>query len=390
MGKIIDFIAEETEGKPFASYKYSYDLDAQPRVNYGDDAGLINLKEYAESVKDPNFRDMTFLAQEYLKRPPLFHYFLDGSRMVYKVDDIQYGKKVFPVVAGQISVACCERVMQEDGKSFKSFGHVEEDAYSVIALPVTANAKGEDSRIFFRSLCEKVNSIPDAIRTDMQLRKVLPYLTNTNGTETLENAAIARVQDEMVDCEKAVVARLVARKLLTPSAYLIKDGSLQYKTMKTGDYGEMKKIRSNYQRVVGVSKMFNPNLMRDNKDQSIAASIANLPLFHRTPAFMWQPDPSLCEASFAIWYVRIREREHTVNPYSGVLKIEKMLMTGHEAEFGLNTDEIDMITANIINERNPVCYGNDARWANHLYPIYMAERYCKSKFKSEYYFLNLF
>ncbi|MBO4588824.1 MAG: hypothetical protein J5711_08025, partial [Bacteroidales bacterium] len=77
-------------------------------------------------------------------------------------------------------------------------------------------------------------------------------------------------------------------------------------------------------------------------------------------------------------------------PYSGILKIEKMLMTGEESEQGLTTDEVDMITANIINERNPVCYGQDARWANHLYPVYMTECYCKSKFKSEYYFLNIF
>jgi len=65
-------------------------------------------------------------------------------------------------------------------------------------------------------------------------------------------------------------------------------------------------------------------------------------------------------------------------------------MTGHEAEYGLSTDEIDTITANIINERNPVCYGTDARWANHLYPVYMTECYCKNRFKSDYYFMNLF
>ena len=173
MGKIIDFIAEETEGKSFASYKYSYDLDTQPRINYGEEEGLVNLKEYAESVQDPKFRNLTFLAQEYMKRPPLFRYFLDGSRMVYKVDDIQYGKKVFPIVAGQISVACCERKMQDDGMSFHSFGHIEEDAYSVLALPVTANASGVEGRVFFRNLCDKINMHPDAIRTKMQIRKIL-------------------------------------------------------------------------------------------------------------------------------------------------------------------------------------------------------------------------
>jgi hypothetical protein len=34
----------------------------------------------------------------------------------------------------------------------------------------------------------------------------------------------------------------------------------------------------------------------------------------------------------------------------------------------------------IINERNPVCYGSDDRWANHLYPIYLTEKYIKSQY----------
>ena len=88
--------------------------------------------------------------------------------------------------------------------------------------------------------------------------------------------------------------------------------------------------------------------------------------------------------------MRIRERNYTTTPYSGILKIEKMLMTGEESEKGLDTDEVDMITANIINERNPVCYGNDVRWANHLYPVYMTECFCKSRFKSDVSFINLF
>ena len=94
--------------------------------------------------------------------------------------------------------------------------------------------------------------------------------------------------------------------------------------------------------------------------------------------------------NFAIWYVRIRDIGKTESPYAGILKVEKMLMTGKETEYGLSSDEVDTITANLINERNPVCYGTDARWANHLYPVYMTECYCKSRFKSDYYFLNLF
>lgn len=390
MGDIIKYIASETDGKPFGSFKYGYDNDPQMRIPYEEQDLPITPKQYAESAKIPQTRDMTALAKQSSQYPPLFRYFLDGSRMVYKVDDIQYDKKVYPLVAGQISVACCERIMHEDGISFGSFQHVEENVYSVLALPTAANSKGIDSNIFFRNLCKKINESAHAQRKGLHLQKILVYPSSQQKDSSFDKLATARIQDEMVDCEKRIVATLVSQHKLTPDSYLIKDGSLQYRTIKTGDYGEMKKIRSNYQRVVGVSKMFNPNLMRNNKGQSIAAEIANLPLFHRTPAIMWEPDPAFCEANFAIWYVRVRERDKTATPYSGILKIEKMLMTGEESEQGLTTDEVDMITANIINERNPVCYGQDVRWANHLYPVYMTECYCKSKFKSEYYFLNIF
>lgn len=390
MGKIIEYIASETEGKPFASYRFCYDVEKQTNVENVEEQKLRNLQEYAENVKDASTRNMAILAQAAMKRKPLFHYFLDGSRMVYKVDDIQYDSKVYPVIAGQISVACCEREMLSDEVSFGSFSHVDEEAYSVLSLPEVANPTGERKDLFFGNLCRKTNEQEIAQRNNLTIRKILPYSTLIRGDETLEKHAIACVQDEMIACEKAIVARLVAKHKLSRNSYLIKDGSLQYKTMKSGEYGEMNKIRSNYQCVVGVSKTFNPDFMKDNKNRSMAADIANLPLFHRTPAFKWKDPSSLCEASFAIWYVRIRQREYTSNPYAGVLKIEKMLMTGQEDEFGLDTEEINMITANIINERNPVCYGTDDRWANHLYPVYMTEKYCKSKFKSAYYFLNLF
>ena len=390
MGEIIKYIADETDGKPFGSFKYGYDNDPQMRIPYEEQDLPISPIQYAENVQISHSRDMKARSQELSKYPPLFHYFLDGSRMVYKVDDIQYDKKVYPLVAGQISVACCERIMQDNGTIFGSFRHFEEEAYSVLALPNAANSKGIDSSIFFRNLCNKINASEQAQRKNLHLHKILVYSSSQQKDSSYDKLATARIQDEMVDCEKKIVAKLVSQHKLTPDHYLIKDGSLQYRTIKTGDFGELKKIRSNYQRVVGVSKMFNPNLMRNSKGQSIAAEIANLPLFHRTPAIMWEPDPAFCEANFAIWYVRIRERDKTATPYSGILKIEKMLMTGEESEHGLKTEEVDMITANIINERNPVCYGKDARWANHLYPVYMTECYCKSKFKSEYYFLNIF
>ncbi len=390
MEKLLKYIAEETQGECFTSFKYCYDNVAAPTIEYDNgESSYINLKEYAEDEHSPKPRDMRNRAEICMHGAPLFKYFLDGSRRVYKVDDIQYDKKVFPIVSGQISVACCSRELNED-YTFRSFRHIEEKTYPVLCLPVTANGEGIDNEIFFRNLKNKINSLPQLRSAGVQIEKVLYYRTKLEGRETFENKGIARIQDEMVDCEKEIVSSLVSRRLLTQDSYLIKDGSIQYKPMKTGNYKELAHIRNNYRHVIGVSKKFNPNLMRDFKDQSSAGQIARLPLFHRTPAFLWQPGEEWGNVNFAIWYVRLRDIKRTESPYAGIVKVEKMLMTGHENEYGLSTDEIDTITANLINERNPVCYGTDARWANHLYPIYMTECYCKNRFKSDDYFLNLF
>ena len=390
MGKVIDFIAKETQGESFTSFRYCYDNLSSPNIEYEDnEKNYINLKDYAEDVHSPLPRDMRERASICKQGPPLFKFFLDGSRRIYKIDDIQYGKKVFPIVSGQISVACCMREVNEDN-TFEQFKHIVEESYPVLCLPVTANGEGIDHAVFFRNLCNKINELPRLKNSNIQLEKVLYYLTKLEGKETLESKGMARIQDEMIECEKKIVSYLMSKHLLNQDSYLIKDGSVQYKPMKTGDFKELARIRNNYRHVVGISKRFNPNLMKDMKDQSSAGVIARLPLYHRTPAFLWSPGEEWGNVNFAIWYVRIRAREHTATPYSGVVKVEKMLMTGQEAENGLSTDEIDTITANIINERNPVCYGSDARWANHLYPVYMTECFCKSRFKSDYYFLNLF
>ncbi len=387
MGKILDFVAKETCGECFTSFKYCYDKTANPAIEYeGEEKNYVNLKKYAEDVHDPQPRDISKRAKSCAQGPPLFKYFLDGSRRVYKVDDIQYDKKVFPIVSGQISVSCCGREMSENNLVGR-FKRVMDESYPVLCLPVVA-AEGE-ADVFFRNLCNKINEQPFLKNTGIKFKKVLYYLTQLEGNETFENKGIAKIQDEMISCEKAIVSNMVQLNLLNQDSFLIKDGSIQYKPMKTEER-ELNRIKNNYRHVIGVSKKFNPNLMKDKRGQSSAGQIARLPLFHRTPAFLWRPEGQLGNACFAIWYVRIREIGKTVSPYAGVLKIEKMLLTEEEEENGLSTDEIDTITANIINERNPVCYGSDARWANHLYPVYMTECYCKNKFKSDYYFLNIF
>jgi len=58
-------------------------------------------------------------------------------------------------------------------------------------------------------------------------------------------------------------------------------------------------------------------------------------------------------------------------------------LVGEEAANGKSTLEINRVSADLVRERNPVCYGSDSRWANHIYPVYVTEKYLKSGFLPE-------
>jgi hypothetical protein len=384
MEKILHFIAKETKGECYKSFKYCHDGVNIPTLDY-EDKPKVSLKEYGETDHNEKLRDISRRAKKSQSSQPLFKYFLDGSRRTYKIDDIELQKKIFPIIGGQIGVACC---LRESPSQFR-VAHFEKNL--VLSLPRYAYADGHSANLFFNNLTTKINQLTNLKKYNLSFSKVLAYDSGKLADgEKYENKGIAKIQDEMIECEKRIVAQLTAKNLLNEENYLIKDGSLQYKPVKSGDFREIAKIRNNYRFVVGVSKQYNPELIKDKNDKSNATSIARLPLFNRTPAFMYAPGEQFGDVKFSVWYVRIRETKHTETPFAGVLKIEKMLMTGHESENGLETDEIDTITANIINERNPVCYGVDKRWANHLYAVYLTEKYIKSQYISDLHFLNLF
>jgi hypothetical protein len=385
MDGILDIIASKTHGKSHKSYKLCHDtLSAVPQVAYEDDAGRISLKEYAETAPSEKFVDLTKRSHDLFDKsiPPLFRFFLDGSRRTYKIDDIEYGKKIYPVIAGQIGVGCCERVD-------RSLKKAKIEKHTVIVLPEYAHADGHNPSLYFRRITDELNQMDVLKNRGLSVSKVLHYDCSKADGDKFEKRGIAKIQDAMIDYEKSMVNQLVRKGKLSQDSCLLKDGSIQYIDSKEGDFKVLSKIRANYQYVVGVSKSFNPELMLDSQKKSNATKIAQLPLFHRTPAFMYENE-RFQGIKFAIWYLRIRDVKRTETPFSGVVKVEKMLMVGNESEKGLQSDEIDLISANLINERNPVCYGSDTRWANHLYPVYLTEKFIKSQYLSDVYFLNLF
>lgn len=394
MGHILKLLEDETNGICYKSYRYCVDQEIRrPAINYEDSHHFTLLKDrYGETDNSlKQTKDLSKKATQLSKSEPLFKFFLDGTRRTYKVDDIEINKRIFPIMAGQIGVACCER------SSYSQFKCNELENNLVIALPSEANADPRNAELFFNSLKGKINTIDRVSKIGILFSKILSYSSKMNQESQdlkYEHLGIAAIQDEMVDSEKKIVSILAAKNLLNENNYLVKDGSLQYKPMKTGEYKELSKIKNNYRWVVGVSKLFNPEFSKDRSGKSNAASLANLPLYHRTPAYMFQHDREkwsyLGDYKYSVWYVRIRDKKHSDSPFSGILKIEKILITENENEYGIESDLVDVITANIINERTPVCYGKDNRWANHLYPVFVTEQFMNSKFISDIHLLNLF
>lgn len=374
--RILNIIEEETPGKCFKSNKvYINDSDDTP--DRDNDIRIVTKKS-GETDEISTYKDLTPIVN--ILEKPLFKYFLDGSRRIFKIDDINYDQKVFPLIAGQVSVGCSVR---------NNFKISKQDVIheNVIVLPDIANADGHNSKQFFENLKTQINKKSIFLnKHGIKIDKIL--YQHDDKDKDFKNLSIAKIQDYMIEKEKSLVSSLVKQNLLKDNAYLVKDGSLEYSRINEKDEFSYNKIKDNYNYVIGVSKQFNPSLLKDKNNKSLAKTIAELPLFSRTPALYYEC--SRIDAKISIWYLRIRDSRYSFSPFDGVIKVEKILISEDEKEYGLSTDTIDTISANLIRERNPVCYGSDKRWANHLYPIFLTEELVKSYFLSDSFFLNMF
>ena len=320
---------------------------------------------------------------------PCLRFFLDGSRHVYHVDDISYDSRVFPVVAGQVGVACCKRNdsrMQAVQPTVRKL---------VVSLPNKCDKSGRYPEAFLANLRAKLNDNPRLKELGLALDDVLTYKTADPEKGEFRDRGIATIQDYMIDAEKAMVDSMAQRGLLSSRAYLVKDGSLEYVPMQNGSrYANLKDFKNSYQYVIGVSKSFNPENCKDATGKANARAIIELQQFHRTPVARVKVK-RIPDIEFAVWYIRLRKfPEQTKTPFGGVIKVEKIMVTDNEIRhgrgYGVDTEDIDMISATLINERCPTCYGSDLRYANHLYPVYLTESYVKSLYLSGDVFLSLF
>ena len=122
--------------------------------------------------------------------------------------------------------------------------------YNVIAMPSMANSSGQKEELYFNNLLSKINDLEKLKKLNISFDKILTY--SKKDKDDLEDLAVAKIQDTMIELEKRVVANLVKKRLLNEDTYLIKDGSLEYKIIGEKDRKEWAKIQNNYRCVVGV------------------------------------------------------------------------------------------------------------------------------------------
>lgn len=308
-----------------------------------------------------------------------FKYFMDGTRHVYKVGDIAIDGVVYPLAVGQIVVGYCGRENREI--RIGQFRRL-----IVLSVPVQwdINHQGHN---FFRKQCEEINNRLKETslftKFGIQLASVIPYGTTEQGLLELGRnkylrLATACIQNEMLDQERLLLQELVMNSVVSPNyAMLIKDGSIEYKkdfTNRPDEELANEKFALNFRDVVGVSKMFDPELL-GKREPRIGTMIAELKPMHRTRAYRYIHEGK----SYCVWYLRLRDTINRSNNYADIIKVEMFMPNDAVKETSL----INALSAHLINEAYPVCYGRDARWANHLYPVHVTERFCKTMFIDE-------
>ena len=311
-------------------------------------------------------------------RDSFFQYFMDGSRRAVKVAEFRHDGKVWPIVAGQIGVACCKRV---DRKMIPLRGM--RIYKNILSVPYQICGFGTDKDANKLMLNQYRDGINDRIgwKKKISFDTLVAYKDDVDSNK--ENLAVSQIQALMIDTEKQSILQLANDAMICDGAYLVKDGSLEYMDNAL-THIKWSQIGDNLQYAVGVSKSFNPDLFEvrtKSEKQSAASFIAGLKVGQRTHAFKYsihKREPPY----FAVWFVRIRKPSLTKSAFDGVLKVE-MQLVGDEAAKGKSSFEINRVSADLVRDRNPVCYGSDSRWANHIYPVFVTEKYLKSGFLPE-------
>ena len=143
--KVMQILADVTGGKNYKAHKYGLDHAERPFIDYGEDS--IVWQKTAETEHIRQYVDLTNKSKQVaLVGDQLLTYFLDGSRRVFKVDDIAYQQSgrsvIYPVISGQIGVVTDETMKKLSEINIRplriAFDHYEQKDIYIKAIRTAA------------------------------------------------------------------------------------------------------------------------------------------------------------------------------------------------------------------------------------------------------------
>src|SRR5215469_13508658 len=90
--RIMEILEYETGGYSYKSHKYSLDVYEPSPVEYGEAGNSIQWSRRGETNENIKTYVSLIELSRKISGTQLFTYFLDGSRHVYKVDDMGFEK----------------------------------------------------------------------------------------------------------------------------------------------------------------------------------------------------------------------------------------------------------------------------------------------------------
>lgn len=289
----------------------------------------------------------------------LFRYFIDGSERVTAIGHlIDPNNRYLPLFVAQIGVATTK--LEDQRISLENYQHK-----NILVLPDSLSEKDRDrAKTVIKDAEDRAER---SLNLDLDTYNVKGYGEGDAMAEARERILKLMHQEEI-----DVISRLAGSGKVTRDALLIIDGSLQF-------FEDLDKHKEAFRNVIGVAKQFDTNkVIGTGKNRKYAgALVAALPRWHRTPA----QEIKHRNRSIGTWYMRLRGPDHMKSPEDGVIKIEVFPEDSANAQ-SLEATLCDNISRHILALRHPTTPNTDGRWASHLYPIHVTERFVKTQFQT--------
>lgn len=366
---VLDLLKKKLNPDIFPVSRVSVDFLDEPVQDAGVTSDRVHRKNAGEnSALAPNeIRNVRICGGDFLRTNTPYRFFLDGCRRAYYLCDIATESgRMLPVFAGQVSSAVLER----DNTN----GRVKKYKYNrrgLLLLPEGGDGLPRDEITEFSEVFNKA----------FEKQSIQVITVKNHNVESPQDDSLAKLNAEMQKLEVDFLSQMTATGDIHQQQMIIVDGALQFTNIPKE---QLHSIRY----AVGVSKHFNLHLTdvysRGKEIGTLLIKLANVG--DRTKGFRLRMDNGV---EYCFWYLRIRPCEHLTFPFAGIVKMEKVLYSQDEKENGLTGDAIDTLSQWMLLETSVAPYGQDFRWASHIYPIFLTEVYQKSKFAPDFLFESL-